>query len=309
MRILLAVVVVGCSGSGSQQQADVDAATTMMADSSTGGMSSMTCEGKTTQPLDATWNIMAGGAMRVARVHVPASYDPQKATPVVFDVHGRTQNASGEMSLSNSKAKSDAEGFIVVFPESGTSPTAWNSGTCCDPASTNKIDDTAFMTKLLDEVEAKLCVDTKRVYMMGMSNGAYESQRIACELADRFAAVGPVAGLLLFQGCAPSRPVPIMMVNGTADTLSQYQYVPQGVDFWKAKNKCTTMQQSYQKGDVTCVTHGGCTGGADVVLCTVQDGGHQWPGGGSTFPFLGTKSDNLDTTSALWDFFSAHPLP
>jgi len=47
----------------------------------------------------------------------------------------------------------------------------------------------------------------------------------------------------------------------------------------------------------------------DPVLCTIQDGGHQWPGGGSTFPFLGTKSDNLDTTSALWSFFEAHPLP
>ena len=269
----------------------------------------MTCEGKTTQPLDATWNITVGNMTRVARVHVPASYDPQKATPLLFDVHGRTQNASGEMSLTNSKAKADAKGFIVVFPESGVSPTAWNSGSCCDPASTNNIDDTAFMTKLLDEAEAKLCVDPKRVYMMGMSNGGYESHRIGCELADRFAAVGPVAGLLLFQGCAPSRPVPIMMVNGTADNLSQYSYVGSGVDFWKGKNKCTTMQQTYSNGDATCVTYGGCMNNADVVLCTIQDGGHQWPGGGTTLPFLGKKSDNLDTTSALWDFFSAHPLP
>ena len=45
---------------------------------------------------------------------------------------------------------------------------------------------------------------------------------------------------------------------------------------------------------------------ADVVLCTVQDGGHQWPGGG-TLPFLGKKSDNLIATEALWSFFVAHP--
>jgi polyhydroxybutyrate depolymerase len=54
------------------------------------------------------------------------------------------------------------------------------------------------------------------------------------------------------------------------------------------------------------VTHGGCTDGADVVLCTIQDGGHQWPGG-DELPFLGKKSDDLIATDAIWDFFVAHP--
>lgn len=269
---------------------------------------SATCESKTAQPLDATWTVMVGSQMRTAKVHVPASYDPSKRTPVVFDVHGRTQNASGEMSLTHSVAKSDAAGFIAIYPESITSPTSWNSGTCCEPATTNNVDDTGFMRELLDEAEARLCVDTSRVYMMGMSNGGYESHRMACEMADRFAAIGPVAGLLLFQGCAPSRPVPVMMVNGTSDSLSQYQYVAQGVNFWKAKNGCTTMSTTYQNGDATCVTHAGCTAGADVVLCTIQGGGHQWPGG-EALPFLGTKSDDLIATDALWDFFEAHPQP
>jgi polyhydroxybutyrate depolymerase len=100
-----------------------------------------------------------------------------------------------------------------------------------------------------------------------------------------------------------------MMVNGTADSLSQYQYVADTDAFWRSQNHCTTMQQTYQNGDATCVTYGGCMDGADVVQCTIEGGGHQWPGGGTTFPFLGTKSDNLDTTSALWDFFSTHPRP
>ena len=268
---------------------------------------SLNCDTKTAQPLDSTWNIMVGSTMRVAKVHVPASYDPFNRTPLVVDIHGRTQNASGEMALTLSVAKSDAEGFIAIYPESGVSPTAWNSGTCCDPASTNNVDDTGFFKKLLDEAETRLCVDPQRIYMMGMSNGAYQSHRMACEIADRVAAVGPVAGLLLFQGCAPTKPVPIMMVNGTSDSLSQYQYVAQGVNFWKQKNGCTTMSTTFTNGDASCVTYGGCTAGADVVLCTIQDGGHQWPGGGTEFPFLGKKSNDLHTTDAMWDFFVAHP--
>jgi polyhydroxybutyrate depolymerase len=267
---------------------------------------SATCDGKTAQPLDATWTITVGSQTRTAKVHVPASYDPTKRTPLVFDVHGRTQNASAEMSLTRSVAKSDAAGFIAIYPESGTSPTSWNSGTCCEPATTNSVDDTAFIRKLLDEAQAKLCIDASSVYMMGMSNGAYESHRIACEMADRVAAIGPVAGLLLFQGCAPSKPMPVMMINGTSDSLSQYQYVAQGVTFWKGKNGCTTMSTTYQNGVVTCVTHGGCTAGADVVLCTVQNGGHQWPGG-DTLPFLGNNTTDIIATDALWDFFVAHP--
>jgi len=47
---------------------------------------SATCDNKTAQPLDATWNVMVGSTMRVARVHVPASYDPSKRTPVVVDI-------------------------------------------------------------------------------------------------------------------------------------------------------------------------------------------------------------------------------
>lgn len=302
MRVVAVVIIAACSSPEPSLVADPDAAIVRDPDGSI--TQSGSCDGKEAQPLDATWMI----GNRVARVHVPASYDPSKPTPVVFDVHGRTQSASAQMALSRSKAKSDAAGFIAIYPESATSPTSWNSGTCCDPAAANQVDDTAFLRALLDEAVAKLCVDPARVYMMGMSNGAYESHRIGCELADRFAAIGPVAGLLLFQGCAPSRPLPVMMVNGTADTLSQYQYVQSGVDFWVAKNKCTTKTTTYQNGDATCVTHGGCTAGADVVLCTIQDGGHQWPGG-DTLPFLGKKSDDLIATDRIWDFFVAHPKP
>lgn len=310
MRTVFVMLLVACSSPEKSVEPDAahssgDSGSAIDAPGSTGG----TCANKTAQPLDATWTIAVGGANRIAKVHVPASYDPSKRTPLLIDVHGRTQTASAQMTLSKSKEKADAEGFIVIHPESATSPTAWNSGSCCEPATTNNVDDTGFMRKLIDEAESKLCIDPARIYMMGMSNGGYESHRIACELADRVAAVGPVTGLLLFSGCSPSRPVPVMMINGTADTLSQYQYVGQTVNFWKGKNGCTTQMQTYQNGDTTCVTHGGCTAGADVVLCTVQEGGHQWPGGGSEFPFLGKKSNDIIATDALWDFFAAHPKP
>ena len=59
-------------------------------------------------------------------------------------------------------------------------------------------------------------------------------------------------------------------------------------------------------GSVDAPISATCVGKTDVVLCTIQGGGHQWSGG-DTLPFLGTKSDNLITTDALWTFFMAHP--
>ena len=166
MKTWFVVLLVACS-SPSDGQDSIDAAHGGGSGDDGGGSAmidaptqSATCDSKTAQPLDSTWTVTVGSTTRIAKVHVTASYDPTKATPVVFDVHGRTQNASGEMALTKSIAKSDSAGFIAIYPESITTPTSWNSGTCCEPATTTSVDDTTFFRKLLDEAQAKLCVDT-----------------------------------------------------------------------------------------------------------------------------------------------------
>jgi polyhydroxybutyrate depolymerase len=100
--------------------------------------------------------------------------------------------------------------------------------------------------------------------------------------------------------------MPVWLANGTADPLVLYSFIDETVDFWAQKNKCTTTATTFTNGDTSCVTRGGCEGGADVVLCTVTDGGHQWPGG-DELPVLGKKTDAIVATDAIWEFFVAHP--
>jgi polyhydroxybutyrate depolymerase len=265
-----------------------------------------TCAGKQMPPGDATWTITVGGQQRTAKVHVPPGYAPSKATPLVVNVHGRTHNAQGQLTLSHAIAKSNAAGFVVIHPEAWGTPTSWNAGACCDPATTNNIDDIGFMTKLLDKAEDELCIDKDRIYFMGLSNGGYLSHRAGCQLADRVAAIAPVAANNVYASCAPTRPMPVWLAHGTADLLVSYSWIDETVDFWAQKNKCTTTTTTFTNGDTSCVTRGGCEGGADVVLCTVTDGGHQWPGG-DALPFMGKKTDAIIATDAIWDFFVAHP--
>ena len=312
MRTAFVLALVACGsnhGAPAEPDAPAGVSTTDASSSDAPMTTGGACAGRVAQPLDSTWTVMVNGVARTANVHVPASYDPTKPTPVVLNIHGLTSTADQQAQISHAIAKSDSAGFVVVHPQADTSPiTSWNAGTCCDPASSSNNDDMGFMTALLDQLDATLCVDDSRVFAMGLSNGAYMSYRLACELDDRIAAVGPVAGSLVYSPCTPTRPMPLFAVHGDADPLVMYSYDVTSTDEWSQANGCTTSMQTYQNGDATCVTHSGCNAGADVVFCTISGGGHQWPGG-DALPLLGKKSDDLIATDAIWDFFVAHPKP
>jgi len=275
----------------------------------------MACTGKLVQPVDATWTIVSKGTNRTANVHVPASYDPTKPTPVVLNFHGYTSDAAQEALLSGMSAKSDAEGFIVVYPQGLNS--SWNAGACCGLSASQEVDDVQFVRDLIDSLEVQVCVDPKRVFATGMSNGAFLSHRLGCEMSDRIAAIAPVAGVLGVPECSPSRPVPVMHFHGTADPLVPYDGsatlgfppVPDTFAGWGSRDRCTGQPvETYRNGDVHCSTYAQCGAGATVTLCTIDNGGHTWPGG-MPVPSLGYTTTDISATDAMWTFFEQHPLP
>lgn len=265
------------------------------------------CDGLEAQPLDAVWTVTTGDGLRSFRVHVPASYEPSVPTPVVLNFHGITSNGLQQELFSRMLDKADAAGFIAVHPEGiGNS---WNAGVgCCGTAQSMNVDDVGFTAAMLDELEARLCVDTRRVYATGMSNGGYMSHRLGCELADRIAAIAPVAGTNAVASCVPSRPVPVIHFHGTDDETVSYDYVAPTMSAWVARNGCNSEStQTFANGDSVCETWTGCDGGVEVVLCTVDGGGHTWPGG-LVVPALGHTTMDLIANDAMWDFFQRFPL-
>jgi polyhydroxybutyrate depolymerase len=315
LRLSLVLAVVGCaskSTTGTGGNGDTGGNPEPGVD---GGVTT-SCTGKT-QPANAddTWTIMSGGAMRTLNVHVPATYDPSQPMALVLNFHGYSSNAMQEDFLSQMSAKADAAGFIAIHPE-GTQ-NSWNAGACCGQAAQDNVDDVAFTKAILDEAESKLCVDQKRIFVTGMSNGGFMSNRLGCELADRIAAIAPVAGVTGITTCAPSRPMPVIHFHGTADTLVPYDgnasmgflAVPDDFAAWGQRDQCTdSPSTTFTMGDVTCSSYLHCAGGAQVTLCTVQNGGHTWPGG-TPIPGLGYTTTNIRATDAMWSFFQAHPLP
>jgi polyhydroxybutyrate depolymerase len=274
--------------------------------------------------------LVHGGLSRTFRVFLPSGYDPAVATPVVFLLHGGFGSGAQVEASANLTPVAEANGFIAVSPDGVLSPgniRTWNGGGCCGYAQAAAIDDVGFAAAMLDHLESVLCVDRRRVYATGMSNGGIMSHRLACDLAPRIRAVAPVAGTMMASTCSPTRPVPVLSIHGTADLNVPYgggtgcgaagvafTSVSQTVTGWLSRNACGPASvPGFSQGDGACLRKGKCPGAADVVQCDIPNGGHQWPGGDPPLiaglpgcPF-GYQSQTFSASEAVWDFFRQHP--
>jgi len=256
--------------------------------------------------------VVHAGLKRSALVHIPASVDLQAPAPLVLNFHGLTSNPEQQVFFSGMNPTADAEGFIVAYPEGVQS--SWNAGACCGGAIDQQVDDVGFVRALVAQLALTVCIDERRVYATGMSNGGFMSHRLACEAADLVAAIAPVSAVNGMATCEPSRPVPVMMFNGTLDPLVAYnggglfQGAEQSFSEWAARDLCADAPKpGASAGAASCVQHELCADEVAVVLCTFQGMGHCWPG--QAFCPFGAASTDLSANDEMWAFFRGYTLP
>jgi len=274
----------------------------------------------------STRSLTFGGRQRSYILYIPTSANPGQPAALVFVLHGGTGNAESAMRMSGFNQTADRNGFIVVYPDgtgrlSDTKLLTWNGGDCCGYAQEQNVDDVGFMRAIVTDLQARLNIDPQRIYAAGMSNGAILAQRLACEAADIFAAVAPVAGTLNFTPCTPSRPVSVIEFHGTADQHIPYDggygpkslvnvnftSVPATLGYWVGFDRCGSQPQTETFSDIRHDTWSGCAGSASVELYTVIGGGHAWPGGLGGLADADTPTMTISATQLIWEFFAAHP--
>ncbi len=274
---------------------------------------------------------------RTFELHVGAAAargDEGVARPLVVAFHGGSADAGAMRKLTNLDARADREGWVVAYPNGVEGH--WNDGRGVDsyPAHRDDVDDVGFVGRLVDRLAETAGVDAERVYATGFSNGGMFVHRLAIARPDLVAAIAPVAGTvarpLLDPG--PRAPVPIFMIHGTADRMVPYDGGPVGgpsesrgevasveetAARWRAANRCRREAEEEtlphrDEDEPTRVRiatwRAAAPDGAEVVVGTVVEGGHTWPGGLQYRPqrFIGHTARDLKASDAIFEFFARH---
>lgn len=274
---------------------------------------------------DYDFSLQIGSLKRKYLVHIPKSYDKNKAMPLILAFHGGLGSAEIMAENYDLIPKSDKEGFIVAFPN-GTSRLSsgklatWNAGNCCGYAQENNIDDIDFTKKIINDMKSKFNIG--KIFAIGMSNGGMLSHRFACEMADTFTAIASVSGTNNFEGCNPKKPISIMHIHGLKDdhvlfnggcgpkciakSETEFISVPDTITGWVERNNCNkNPQRVLEKEEAYCNLYAGCDDNVQIKLCVVKNGGHSWPGLKNIANPLdqSISSQSISATDEIWDFF------
>ena len=284
-------------------------------------------EGVITKPGDYILSLIHNELYRFYKVHIPASYSPNKPHPVLFSFHG----GGGDMTIqSNDKfykliSKSEKEGFVIVFPngfsklKSGKLAT-WNAGNCCGDARDQNIDDIGFVKAILLELKNKISVDEKKIFSIGMSNGAMMSYRLACQMSDVFSGIAAVAGTDNTQECVPKKAISILHIHAKDDDhilfnggigkaavdkkyITNFTSVPATITKWVNFNECdkNSLYRTQLEG-AYCDEYTKCKDNTKVKLCVTESGKHSWPGGEKA-KRQSSPSKAFSANDVIWDFF------
>ncbi|MDY6942969.1 MAG: PHB depolymerase family esterase [Pseudomonadota bacterium] len=281
---------------------------------------------------DHYFELQHGGQLRSFELHLPPDWD-NEPIPLVVSIHGATLSVGMYRKQAGLDRLADKHRFMVLYPY-GTRMAGlrlWNAGTCCGWPQVTQQDDVGFILSALAQVKRFFPVDTSRVYVTGMSNGAMMTYRLALEAPEQFAAIAAVAGNMASNEFSPSRPISIMHIQSYDDPLLPYrgranlplpiQSGAETLKLWAQYADCpkepTIDRERAGPPDKTHTWRAvrkvwrPCNANTEIVLWELHGAGHVWPGGYQP-PHIqllaGGAYDVIDASAEIWTFFQRHHL-
>lgn len=229
---------------------------------------------------EITW--LQGGLERRARVYVPRS--ARASAPLLVSLHGL--GGSLRQVEAQQRWSSIAYQQRLVVAWGAGHKGSWNAGPCCGAAA-RKVDDLAYLDRLLQITGALQGIDRRRVHLAGYSNGGMLAYRYACGRPGRIAGVLVVAGTHT-SPCTPSRATAVLSVHGAKDPT-----VPLGGTGYsrELRSPLPPVRSGVRQFART---------GAGVRSVVLPSYAHGWPT---------RTSGGYDATGEGWRFLKAHPKP
>jgi len=268
---------------------------------------------------------------RTYDIFVPANLDPAKPAPLMMELHGFLDASNPtpgqvEEAANHFQPEADKRGVILVLPKATVDPIlshyVWNATDSCCGWDIQGTDDVGYLMGIIEDVKKTHLIDDKRLFLFGHSAGGFMVNRLACDQADKFAAVVSLAGETFTDQtqCAASAPIAFLEVQGDADATVPYAGGPpyavaaippapgaiKTTQDWARKNRCDIKADTSQppidivadlEGTETVkLVYKNCEGNGATELWTIHLGVH-------------SPNFNMNWAPDVLDFMMAHPRP
>ncbi len=276
--------------------------------------------------LSKLHEIQVDGIQRSYRVYCPED-GRTRNLPLMVVLHGGLGNAHQIEKNTAMNNVADSGPFVVVYPN-GTggrfgmgNRRTWNAGVCCGLAARRNSNDVRFIESVIDQVHQIYGIDSRRVYVAGMSNGGMMAYRLGREIPHKIAAVIAVSATLGVDDFDAAKNIAILHIHGTED-----DFVPVTGGFGRKSlgavahrsladtvrliinaRQCTA-QHVHMVADGVQSTRYDCGSGAPVEVVLIQGGSHAWPGGHGRRAESKSSRD-FSASRYAWEFARRFQLP
>lgn len=254
-----------------------------------------------------------GDYKREYGVYIPSNIVSEKL-PLVISLHGYGGFIWPGMIKNHFVTLAETEKFICLMPQGSLNEFE-------DPRWTEEDErDFIFIDQLMDTMLIRYNVDPERIYLSGMSNGAFMTYILAKRFEDRLAAIAPIAGTLGYSNYSNytlKKPMPLCHIHGTADDIVQVEGNATHVsfekilEFWIPHNNVNPEPRTTEIPDIFTYDNSTVTkfeyytintSSADIFYYQINNGGHAVPG-------IDTYSNHdINAYDEIWKFFKNRKL-
>lgn len=257
------------------------------------------------------------GKQREYGIFYPSGY--HENLPVVIFLHGASGIVWPEMISYYFTQLAEREKFIFIQPQALYNNNSTDRMTAWDAHNTQPWNDLAFIGCIIDTLMKQGNIDTKRIYVSGMSNGGFMTYSVAERFQDKIAAIAPIAGLMdktVFNNYDMRKPMPLCYMHGTADKTVKIEGDAYSVGwdqilaYWiennaVSNNPVITELANINTSDNSTVTkfeYSSYSGKGDIVFYRINNGVHSIPG----LEYPGNR--DINAFEEIWGFLKKHSL-